>query len=78
MCDKIYEFQDFRCVVASLREALLKGDFAVPSLTLLYESALMPAIKEGTPVGGRRAVRFIFTAVPVSTEVAVFICRRAD
>jgi hypothetical protein len=34
-----------------LREAVFERDFAVLFLTLFYESALMPAIKEGTPVG---------------------------
>jgi len=37
---------------AALPETVLKGNFAVPSLTLLYESALMPAIiRGGRPSG---------------------------
>ena len=34
-----------------------RGGFTGISLTLLYESALMPANHRGTPVGGRRALR---------------------
>ena len=58
-----------------MREAVLE-DFAVPSLTLLYESALMPAIKRGDARRGPACFAFIFTAAPVSTEVAFFVCGR--
>ena len=66
-----FGLQDFRCVVASLREAILKGISPPLSLTLFYESALMPAMKEGDARWGPACFAFLFTAVPVSTEVAV-------
>lgn len=47
-----------------------EADFTAISLTLLYESALMPAIKRGDARWGPACFAFIFTAVPVSTEVA--------